>query len=51
MTEKLTSHDWDEISGDFTTDKILKILQKDLSKLQNVDPVDQVTRNEKNYVY
>ena len=51
MTEKLTSHDWDEISGDFTTDKILKILQKDLSKLQNVNPVDQVTRNEKNYVY
>ena len=28
MTEKLTSHDWSEISGDFTTDKILKILQR-----------------------
>lgn len=51
MTEKLTSRDWDEISGDFTTDKILKILRKDLSKLQNVDLVDQITRNEKNYVY
>ena len=51
MIEKLTSHEWGEISGDFTTDKILKILQKDLSNLQNVNPVDQVTRNEKNYVY
>ena len=50
MIEKLTSHEWGEISGDFTTDKILKILQKDLSNLQNVNPVDQVTRNEKNYV-
>lgn len=51
MIEKLTSHDWGEISGDFTTDKILEILRKDLSKLQKVDPVDQITRNEKNYVY
>lgn len=51
MTEKLTSHDWDEIRGKFTTDTILEILRKDLSNLQNVDPVDQVTRNEKNYVY
>ena len=51
MTEKLTSHDWDDIRGKFTTDTILEILQKDLSNLQNVDPVDQVTRNEKNYVY
>ena len=51
MTEKLTSHNWGEISGDFTTDKILEILRKDLSNLQKVDPVDQITRNEKNYVY
>ena len=51
MTEKLTSHDWDEIRGKFTTDTILEILRKDLSNLQNVDPVDQITRNEKNYVY
>ena len=51
MTEKLTSHDWDEIRGKFTTDTILEILRKDLSNLQNVDPVDQITRIEKNYVY
>ena len=51
MTEKLTSHDWDEIRGNFTADKILEILRKDLSSLQNVNPVDQITRNEKNYVY
>ena len=51
MTEKLTSHDWDEIRGNFTTDKILEILRKDLSSIQNVNPVDQITRNEKNYVY
>ena len=52
LAKNLTSYEWKKVRNDFTTEKILQTLQKDLSNLQSIDSNStEDERNNKFYAF